>query len=72
MRIINQHNKYIIDQSTIEKIQHLITHGYGCIKIDGTKVTYKDTIPAQDGDDEIIIVHVGDDEECEDWSDYVI
>lgn len=70
MKIVNQYDKYIIDENAIEKVLHMVNNGYGCINIDGTRVIYKDTIQTEDGD--IIMVHVGDEEECETGIDYAI
>ena len=62
MKILNQHNKYITDKYDHgtklthyeDKVQHMISNGYGSIIIDGHKVCLEDTYEA-DGEEYILV-----------------
>ena len=59
MKVVNQDGKFIIDQDAVSKIEHMVEHGYGCVIIDDTRVTYSDSYEAEG--EQFIVVKVGDD-----------
>lgn len=57
MKVLNQHNKYIIDKHIIEKIEHMLEFGYGSITINNTIASYSHEVEV-DGE-RIVFINVG-------------
>lgn len=54
--VINQHDNYITDEKLIEKIKHMVNHGYGSIEHNGLMASYTDCQMVEG--DRIIFINV--------------